>query len=169
MCRRTFLFGAVMSICGLDFGTSNTTLGTIISDVPVLAALEGDHVTIPSAIFYRADAGVHIGRRAIEAYVEGDAGRLMRSLKSVLGTSLIDETTRVGRERVRFRDVIAYYIGAVKRRAEQVVGYPLRQVVHGRPVHFVDDNPAGDAKAEATLRDIAKTVGFSDISFPFEP
>ena len=41
-----------MSICGLDFGTSNTTLGTIISDIPVLAALEGDHVTIPSAIFY---------------------------------------------------------------------------------------------------------------------
>jgi hypothetical chaperone protein len=158
-----------MSICGLDFGTSNTTLGTIISDVPVLAALEGDHVTIPSAIFYKADAGAHIGRLAIEAYVEGDAGRLMRSLKSVLGTSLIDETTRVGRERVSFRDVIAYYVGAVKRRAEQVVGYPLRQVVHGRPVHFVDDNPAGDAKAEATLRDIAKTIGFGDISFQFEP
>jgi hypothetical chaperone protein len=158
-----------MSICGLDFGTSNTTLGTIISDVPVLAALEGDHVTIPSAIFYKADAGAHIGRLAIEAYVEGDAGRLMRSLKSVLGTSLIDETTRVSRERISFRDVIAYYVGAVKRHAEQVVGYPLRRVVHGRPVHFVDDNPAGDIKAEATLRDIAKTIGFDDISFQFEP
>jgi hypothetical chaperone protein len=93
----------------------------------------------------------------------------MRSLKSVLGTSLVDETTRVGRERVKFRDVIAYYIGAVKRRAEQVVGYPLRQVVHGRPVHFVEDDPAGDAKAEATLRDIAASVGFRDISFQFEP
>jgi hypothetical chaperone protein len=158
-----------MSSCGLDFGTSNTTLGTIIGDVPVLAALEGDHVTIPSAIFYKANTGVHIGRRAIEAYVEGDAGRLMRSLKSVLGTSLIDETTRVGRERVRFRNVIAYYIGAVKRRAEQVVGRPLLQVVHGRPVHFVEDNPAGDAKAEAVLRDIAEAVGFGDISFQFEP
>src|ERR1700744_3071953 len=158
-----------MSICGLDFGTSNTTLGTVIHDVPVLAALEGDHVTIPSAIFYKADGGTHIGRRAIEAYVEGDAGRLMRSLKSVLGTSLIDETTRVGRERVSFRDVIAYYVGALKRRAEQVLGYPSQQVVHGRPVHFVDDNPAGDAKAEATLRGIAESVGFRDISFQFEP
>jgi hypothetical chaperone protein len=159
----------MMSICGLDFGTSNTTLGTISNGVPVLAALEGDHVTIPSAIFYRADGGTHIGRRAIEAYVEGDAGRLMRSLKSVLGTSLIDETTRLGRERVSFRDVIAYYLGALKRRAEQVVGHPLRQVVHGRPVHFVDDNPDGDARAEATLRDIAKGVGFDDVSFQFEP
>src|ERR1700753_1619712 len=133
-----------MSICGLDFGTSNTTLGTIVADVPVLVALEGDHVTIPSAIFYKADTGTHIGRRAIEAYVEGDAGPLMRSLKSVLGTSLIDETTRVGRERVSFRNVIAYYVGAVKRRAEQVLGHPLQQVVHGRPVHFVDDNSADD-------------------------
>jgi hypothetical chaperone protein len=159
----------MMSICGLDFGTSNTTLGTISNGVPVLAALEGDHVTIPSAIFYRADGGTHIGRRAIEAYVEGDAGRLMRSLKSVLGTSLIDETTRVGRERVSFRDVIAYYLGALKRRAEQVIGHPLQQVVHGRPVHFVDDNPDGDARAEATLRDIAKGVGFDDVSFQFEP
>jgi hypothetical chaperone protein len=158
-----------MSVCGLDFGTSNTTLGTVIGDFPVLAALEGDHVTIPSAIFYKADAVVHIGRRAIEGYVEGDAGRLMRSLKSVLGTSLIEETTRLGRERVGFRDVIAYYVGAVKRRAEQAVGYPLRKVVHGRPVHFIDDNPAGDAEAEATLRDIARTVGFDDISFQFEP
>jgi hypothetical chaperone protein len=158
-----------MSICGLDFGTSNTTLGSVISNVPVLAALEGDHVTIPSAIFYKAGTGVHIGRRAIEAYVEGDNGRLMRSLKSVLGTSLIDETTRVGRERMKFRDVIAYYIGAVKQRAEQAVGYELRQVVHGRPVHFVDDNPSGDAKAEAALRDIALAAGFTDISFQFEP
>lgn len=158
-----------MSICGLDFGTSNTTLGTIINDVPVLAALEGDHVTIPSAIFYKADAGAFIGRKAIEAYVEGEAGRLMRSIKSVLGTSLIEETTRVGRERVTFRDVIAYYLGAVKRRAETATGRELRQVVHGRPVHFVDDNPAGDAKAEATLRDIATSVGFDDVTFQFEP
>ena len=28
-----------MSICGLDFGTSNTTLGTIEGDAPVLTAL----------------------------------------------------------------------------------------------------------------------------------
>jgi hypothetical chaperone protein len=34
-----------MSICGLDFGTSNTTLGTIAGREPVLTALENrpDH------------------------------------------------------------------------------------------------------------------------------
>jgi hypothetical chaperone protein len=87
----------------------------------------------------------------------------------VLGTALIDETTRVGRERTSFREVIAYYLGAVKRRAEQVTGHELRNLVHGRPVHFVDDAPAADRKAEQTLRDIARNVGFADVTFQFEP
>ncbi|UPJ52928.1 Hsp70 family protein [Bradyrhizobium sp. 200] len=158
-----------MSICGLDFGTSNTTLGTIERAAPVLAALEAAQTAIPSAIFYEADSGVLIGRRAVEAYVEGVPGRLLRSLKSVLGTSLIDETTRLGRARVSFRDVIAYYLGAVKRRAEQATGRELRNVVHGRPVYFVDNAPDADRKAEETLRTIAQGIGFDDVTFQFEP
>ena len=140
-----------MSSCGLDFGTSNTTLGSMRDGVPSLLALESGQTTIPSAIFYELDGAVLIGRRAIEAYVDGTPGRLMRSLKSVLGTALIDETTQVGRERSSFRDVIAWYLGAVKRRAEQAVGRRFRSVVHGRPVHFVDNAPAADSKAEAAV------------------
>lgn len=158
-----------MSICGLDFGTSNTTLGTIEGDAPVLAELEAGQTTIPSAIFYEVDGAVLIGRKAIEAYVDGAPGRLMRSLKSVLGTALIDETTRLGRERTSFRDVIAYYLGAVKRRAEQATGLELRDVVHGRPVHFVDNAPDADRKAEQTLQQIAREIGFDDVTFQFEP
>jgi len=158
-----------MSICGLDFGTSNTTLGTIADGQPVLTALEGDHTTIPSAIFYGGGGSVVIGRKAIATYVEGMPGRLMRSLKSVLGTSLIDETTRIGRQRTSFRDVIAYYVAAVKRRAEQATGRELRSVVHGRPVHFVDNSPEGDRKAERILGEIAREVGFEHVTFQFEP
>jgi hypothetical chaperone protein len=158
-----------MSACGLDFGTSNTTLGTVVEDVPVLVELETGHLTVPSAIFYEPNRATLIGRGAIEAYVDGAPGRLMRSLKSVLGTALIDETTRVGRERASFRDVIAYYLGVVKRRAEQNIGHELKHVVHGRPVHFVDNAPESDRKAEQTLREIAQQIGFKDITFQFEP
>lgn len=158
-----------MSICGLDFGTSNTTLGTIDGQAPVLVALEGAQTTIPSAMFYASDGNVLIGRRAVAAYVEGSTGRLMRSLKSVLGTSLIEETTRLGRARLSFRDVIANYLGAIKRRAEQTSGRELRQVVHGRPVHFVDNAPDADRKAEDTLRKIALGIGFDEVTFQFEP
>jgi hypothetical chaperone protein len=158
-----------MSSCGLDFGTSNTTLGRIVDRAPVLVPLEQDHVTIPSAIFFERTGGALIGRRAIDAYVEGLPGRLMRSLKSVLGTSLIEETTQVGRERRKFSDVIGYYLGAVKRRAEQAAGHEFRHVVHGRPVHFVDNAPDADKAAEASLRAIARGIGFTEVTFQFEP
>ena len=158
-----------MSACGLDFGTSNTTLGIVVDDVPVLTELESGHATVPSAIFYEPDRAALIGRKAIEAYVEGAPGRLMRSLKSVLGTALIEETTRIGRERASFRDVIAYYLSVVKQRAEQAVGHELTHVVHGRPVHFVDNAPDADRKAEQTLRNIAQQIGFEDVTFQFEP
>ena len=87
-----------MSICGLDFGTSNTTLGTIHGAAPVLAALEAEQTTIPSASFYEADGGVRTGRRAVEAYVEGVPGRLLRSLKQpglLNGGSLFFTCTRM--------------------------------------------------------------------------
>lgn len=158
-----------MPACGLDFGTSNTTLGTMMDGVPVLAPLEDGETTIPSAIFYGSHGGVVVGRKAMQSYIEGASGRLMRSLKSALGTSLADETTIVGRERVKFRKVIASYIGAVKRRAEEALGRGITQVVHGRPVHFVDYDPAADRRAEDALREIAREVGFKDIAFQFEP
>lgn len=158
-----------MSACGLDFGTSNTTLGSTVDRAPVLVPLEGGQTTIPSAIFYGRDGAAFVGRKAMDAYVEGIPGRLMRSLKSVLGTALIDETTQVGRERSSFRDVIASYLRAVKRRAEAACGREFRSVVHGRPVHFVDNAPDADRKAEETLREIVREIGFDDVTFQFEP
>ncbi len=157
-----------MTACGLDFGTSNSTLG-LASATPELIALEGDDVTLPSAIFYARDAAPLVGRAAIRAYVDGHDGRLMRSLKSVLGNPLINETTQVGRARVGFRSVIAHFIAVVKRRAEAASGRPITAVVHGRPVHFVDGDTEGDAKAEAVLAEIAREAGFTDISFQYEP
>jgi hypothetical chaperone protein len=158
-----------MAACGLDFGTSNTTLGIVAQGRPELVPLEGEHLTIPSAIFFAPARPPLVGRAAMEAYVEGDPGRLMRSLKSVLGSSLLEETTPVGRERIRFRDVIARYLAMVKARAEARTGQALDTVVHGRPVHFVDGDPEGDARAEDALREIAGAVGFRHVSFQFEP
>jgi hypothetical chaperone protein len=165
-----------MASCGLDFGTSNTTLGVNTASLgvqsptgPVLAALEGEHVAIPSAIFFDWAANPQIGRAAMGAYVDGAQGRLLRSLKSALGSSLIEETTQVGRTRLRFSQIIGRYLALVKARAEARTGLELTQVVHGRPVHFVDGDAEGDRKAEDSLRAIATSIGFKDVSFQFEP
>jgi len=158
-----------MAACGLDFGTSNTTLGLVTGQAPALVPLEDRHVTIPSAIFFPPGQTAFVGRAAMAEYVEGTPGRLMRSLKSVLGSSLLEETTPVGRERIKFRDVIGRYLAAVKARAETATGQSLDTVVHGRPVHFVDGDPEGDARAEDALREIAQSIGFRNVSFQFEP
>jgi hypothetical chaperone protein len=159
-----------MALCGLDFGTSNTALGTFRDGRPVLLPLESGERTIPSAIFFARDGGkALIGRHAIAAYVDGTPGRFMRSLKSVVGTSLIDEATSVARKRIKFRDVIATYLGAVKTRAEEAAGRQFRQAVLGRPVHFVDNSPEADRRAEETLRAIAYGIGFEEVTFQFEP
>ncbi|NEU11501.1 Hsp70 family protein [Methylobacterium sp. BTF04] len=158
-----------MAACGLDFGTSNTTLGLVTGQRPRLVPLEGRHLTIPSAIFFPPGQPAFVGRAAMTEYVEGTPGRLMRSLKSVLGSSLLEETTPVGRERIKFRDVIGRYLAAVKARAETETGQAIDTVVHGRPVHFVDGDEAGDIRAEDALRDIANGIGFKHVSFQFEP
>ncbi|MHB2205190.1 Hsp70 family protein [Methylobacterium sp. CM6257] len=158
-----------MAACGLDFGTSNTTLGHSGPAGPALLPLEGAHRTIPSAIFFELGRDPIIGRAATAAYVEGRSGRLMRGLKSVLGTPLMEEATPVGRQRLRLRDVIARYLAAVKARAETACGETLDSVVHGRPVHFVDGDPEADRRAEDTLAAIARDVGFREVSFQYEP
>lgn len=158
-----------MAFCGLDFGTSNTTLGIWRQGAPALAVVEDGKVTVPSAVFYDRQGHFAIGRAAMARYVAGEDGRLMRSLKAVLGSALIDEKTQIGRRAIGFRDVIADFIGAVKHRAEQDAGTALDQVVLGRPVFFVDDDAAANAKAEDVLRAIAGRVGFRDVSTQFEP
>ena len=159
-----------MSYCGLDFGTSNTTLGIAAGNAARLVELEGDETTLPSAIFFDFAAGrPEFGRAAIDAYAKGTDGRLMRSLKSVLGTDLIDQDTLLDRHRIGFRDVLKRLLGEIKARAEQAAGQPLDSVVHGRPVHFVDGDEAADRCAEDALADIARAIGFRHVSFQFEP
>jgi hypothetical chaperone protein len=181
-----------MSICAIDFGTSNSAIA-----IPTaahagqagmrLVPLEGEHLTMPTAVFYATDAddlppGVHrgphvddplprcFGRAAVQAYVDGYEGRLMRSMKSVLGTALVDQTTEVGQGLgVKYLDIVTSYLRYLRAQAEAAGGVALRQVVMGRPVYFVDDEPARDAAAQASLEAAARAVGFTDIAFQFEP
>jgi hypothetical chaperone protein len=157
-----------MTFCGLDFGTSNTTLGVMADGGPRLVTLEGGETVVPTAIFYRRAGGQEIGRAAIRAYVDGEPGRLMRSLKSVLGSDLIEEVTQVGRERLSFRQVIAGFLRIVHARAA-AGGVAPGAVCCGRPVHFVDEDDAGDARAENALAACLREAGFGEVSFQYEP
>ncbi len=167
--------------CAVDFGTSNSAI--VIPDAAsgmALVELEPGHRTMPTAVFYFAEgpgpASGHddppraFGRAAIAAYVDGLDGRLMRSMKSILGSSLIDQTTDVGGGRgVKYLDVVAGYLRQLKRRAEAQAGTRIDRAVLGRPVFFVDDDAARDAQARAALASAARQAGFTDLHFQYEP
>jgi len=156
--------------CGLDFGTSNSTVGCVRPGQTALLALEDGKLTLPSVVFFNADEdAVYYGRAALANYLAGYEGRLMRSLKSLLGTSLIDGQTEVQGRALPYRDLLAQFIGELKRRAERSAGHTLTSAVLGRPVFFVDGNAAADRLAEATLGEVARAAGFREIAFQFEP
>jgi hypothetical chaperone protein len=163
--------------CAIDFGTSNSAIA--IPDAAGamrLVELEPGHSTMPTAVFYFVEGPEldgpprAFGRAAIAAYVDGLDGRLMRSMKSILGSNLIDQTTDVGGGRgAKYLDIVAGYLKHLKSRAQAQAGAPIRRAVLGRPVFFVDDDPLRDAQAQAALEAAARQVGFDELQFQYEP
>ncbi len=156
--------------CGVDFGTSNSTVGWVRPGMPSLLSLEEGKPTLPSVVFFNLDDDeVTVGRTALTAYLAGYEGRLMRSLKSLLGTSLIDGQTEVGGRILPFRQLLAHFIGELKKRGEQAAGRSFDSAVFGRPVHFIDDGLDADRTAQQTLAEVAHAVGFKHVDFQYEP
>jgi hypothetical chaperone protein len=167
------------SYCAIDFGTSNSAIGISARDATRLVELEPGYRTMPTAVFYFDDEDAHstgeppqvaFGRDAVAAYVSGEEGRLMRSMKSILGSTLALQSTDVGGGRsVKYLDIITGYLRHLKRKAEHESGCAISQAVIGRPVFFVDDEPLRDRAAQAALEDCARAAGFSRVVFQFEP
>jgi hypothetical chaperone protein len=160
-----------MIACGLDFGTSNSAIGVARGTAVALAPLEGNNTLMPSAVFfdYETKGRVLFGSDAISAYVGQTEGRLMRALKSILGSSLINEKTSLGNRMVPLAEVVEIFVRRLKHKAEAFAGREITTVVHGRPVRFVDGDDHADARAQEVLEAIARRAGFRDITFVYEP
>jgi hypothetical chaperone protein len=160
-----------MIACGLDFGTSNSAIGVFRDGAAALAPLEAGSTLMPSAVFidYETNGRTLFGNAAIAAYVGQADGRLMRALKSILSSPLIDEETSLGGRKVPLTRVVEIFVRHLKARAEAFAGREIASVVHGRPVRFVDDDDAADARAQGVLEAIAKRAGFRDVAFVYEP
>jgi hypothetical chaperone protein len=163
--------------CAIDFGTSNSAIAVPSGDGGMrLVELERGYRTMPTAVFYFVEGPETngppraFGRAAVAAYVDGIDGRLMRSMKSILGSTLVDQTTDVGGGRgAKYIDIISGYLRYLKTKAEDEAGGSIRQAVLGRPVFFVDDEPARDAQAQSALEGAGRSVGFDEVHFQYEP
>ena len=164
--------------CAIDFGTSNSAvaLPQHPSNSPAkkslrLAELEPGFTSMPTAVFYNVEDGTRCyGREAVAAYVDGYDGRLMRSIKSILGSDLIETSTEIGHgQAVKYMDVVTAYLRHLKQVAERQSAGKITRVVMGRPVYFVDGDDVRDKKAEDALKMAALAAGFTDVAFQFEP
>ncbi|MBD2702200.1 Hsp70 family protein [Spirosoma sp. BT702] len=156
--------------CGIDFGTSNTSVAIDNHGDISLVPVENGNVTIPSAIFFRrSDNNAYYGRAAVNLFFDRQEGRFMRSLKRVLGTSLMKHGTLVNGTSMNFSTIITAFLRQVKAKADLMAGEDIEHVVMGRPVHFVDNDLEADARAQDELKAIAQRIGFKHIEFQFEP
>lgn len=158
-------------VLGIDFGTSNSAAALLDSTgVIQVMALDGERSEMPTAVFFGSDPpSLLFGREAMQAYLHGHEGRLMRSLKSLLGSRLMDEYTAVNDRTIQFFDIVVLFLKELKRRCEQQLGQAITHAMLGRPVHFVDEDKARDDLAEQTLARAAKQAGFTHIAFQLEP
>jgi len=125
---------------------------------------------MPTALFFSGEDGaVHYGSAALRAYLSGEDGRLMRSIKSLLGSALMYETTLVNGRPTTLFEIVVLFFRELKARSEAFLGHPVHAAMLGRPVHFVDDDRSRDDLAQATLERAAHAAGFETVAFQLEP
>jgi len=160
-----------MNYCAIDFGTSNSAVAVPDGAALKLAPVEGAYTTLPTSVFFNTDEDTReFGRAALAAYIDGFDGRLMRSMKSILGSPLAENSTELGDgSAIKYTEVIAIFLDHLKRSAEKSASGPINRAVLGRPVFFVDDDPRADQMAQQQLEAAARSVGLREIHFQYEP
>ena len=149
--------------CAIDFGTSNSAIAIAAGRATArmrLVELEPGQRTMPTAVFYAADGGLH-GQPQLR--VRPGRGRGLRRRHRRPADALDEEHPRQLADRADAPTSAAAAPSAtstsspptcahLRRRAEAEAGVAIGRAVLGRPVFFVDDDPARDAQAERALR-----------------
>ena len=158
-------------VAGIDFGTSNSSTAITNGGVPRLVDVENGRNTIPTALYFPDKSNeVFYGRTAQQKYVNSETGgRFMRSMKRILGTPLMDSSTQINGHMVKFDDIIGAFVSYMKQKIDASADENVESVVMGRPVHFRDNDPAADDKAQQELERIARKAGFKNVRFQYEP
>lgn len=172
---------------GLDFGTTNSAIATVVGSHAALAEFQSDAGTthtFPSILYFgrRTEGSLTrlvsaAGPKALQHYLEAeDKGRLIQSLKAYLADRRFDGTS-VFSQRYSLVDMVSLIVRHLLLDARGLIAAPSRlpdpipsRVVVGRPVHFSNaEGGEDDEFALERLRAAVEMCGFTDIVFAFEP
>lgn len=159
-----------MSYYAVDFGTSNSLLSHVsdngtITPIP----LEKDQGLILRSLLYTPEHNVwYFGKEAIKEYINHDGeGRFFRSVKKFLpetsysGTIVFNKTLGIS-------DIVAVFLGEMRKRANAFTGEKVEKIVLGRPALYSLD-PKEDQLAQDRMQKAAEIAGFKEVLFCPEP
>ena len=159
-----------MSYYAIDFGTSNSLLNHISRDGVITPInLEKDDGLVLRSLLYTPEPNVwFFGKEAIKEYVNNDGeGRFFRSIKKFLpeinyaGTIVFNKTINIS-------ELIAIFVGEMRKRANIIVGEDVEKVVMGRPALY-SLNKAEDQIALERMQKACEIAGFKEVVFCPEP
>lgn len=159
-----------MSYYAVDFGTSNSLLSYISSNgVITPIPLEGDEGLVLRSILYTPEPNSwFFGKEAISEYVNNDGeGRFFRSVKKFLPEGNYNGTI-VFNKNMGISDIVAVFLGEMRKRANKKTGENVERIVLGRPALY-SLNKDEDQLAEDRMRKACELAGFKEIIFCPEP
>lgn len=159
-------------VYAIDFGTSNSLLaagepGKVHAPIPLDHTAE-DPTILRSLLYFPSMKECFFGAQAIQEFKKNDLhGRLIRSIKRYLPMRTF-VGTYIDERPMNLEDIIAVFLGHMRRRANEHFGKDVDSVVLGRPARFsLEDED--DQYAQYRLERAAKTAGFKHIEFVPEP
>lgn len=159
-------------VYAIDFGTSNSLLAAASRekrfDAIALDPFSNDPTIFRTLLYFPSMAKCYYGSEAIQQFSQNPGqGRLIRSIKkhlpirSFVGTWIEDRPANL-------EDLIGFFLGEMRRRANLFFDADVTTAVLGRPAKFAPDDQ-DDKFAEFRLEQAAKKAGFRDILFCPEP
>lgn len=158
-----------MACYAIDFGTSNSLLSFVDDDGKITPiSLEKDANVLRSLLYTSEQNVWHFGQEAIKEYIATDGeGRFFRSVKKFLPEANYTGTI-VHNKTMNISEIVAVFLGEMRKRANAFTGQDVKNVVLGRPAMYsLDKND--DQLAENRMRKAAEFAGFHHIDFCPEP
>src|SRR5271167_3959548 len=145
------------TIVGIDLGTTNSEVAIIRDRQPHVFAEDGDPI-LPSFVGLSEDGKLLVGKPAKNQWVLAPE-RTIKSIKRKMGQ---DIKVKLGDQEFRPQEISAMILRALRDRAAQELGVPVKKAVITVPAYF------NDAQRQAT-REAGELAGLEVVRILNEP
>src|ERR1700719_3113645 len=144
-------------IIGIDLGTTNSEVALVRDGQPHVFAEDGDPI-LPSFVGLSEDGRLLVGKAARNQWVLAPE-RTIKSIKRKMGQ---DVKVQLGNQEYRPQEISAMILRALRDRAAQQLGFPVKKAVITVPAYF------NDAQRQAT-REAGELAGLEVVRILNEP